>query len=856
MIWGRSEAWNVAWRGTVMKIADFIQSEVLLPRLQQAGVLVVYDPERRYRELCLGLAGERRRVIDATESSIASREDALAALQELGRPAGDVEGLLVYVPAAAPRSDEERQRDPFALYGVIGAVFPAGDGDEYMSLCLKARADHATAIRRIFAANPSPDFAVIDAVGGGQGWPQLQAALGVESARDMLHALLAPIDRQQAALKGQEAWATEARELLQTTLGLKLLTRGKGWPAIADELWRFLLFSEFAFDLPTALPAGIADVPRALAEARPLVEDLCERLRSDRRTQALYIERAEQIEAELKLPEACRQIGDLGVRDTFPFEERSFFAQAIDALKRDNVDALRQQLSRHTHSIWAGRGENQAQWQLLQAAASLVEACDDAERQLPEHVRSQNALIDFYLAGMREVDRLQREFEQAADDYVDTEAQLAAICTRARGAYQKLMNKVQGVFVRHLEQAGWPPEGRQANADSFDRVVAPRLQESGRRVALLLIDALRYELGVELQKQLAESGQAELQAAFAQLPSVTPVGMASLLPGAGQQLQLTKKDDAAVPSLADQPLTTVAQRMEVLRRRYGQRFHEAALNDFVRGKDPLPETVELLVLRSNEMDSDFEHNPEAAPGLISRTFQRIGAAIHKLRGLGFQEAIIVTDHGFYLNAAAGAGDVCVKPQGRWTNAHDRILLGSGSGDSASVVLSAERLGIRGAFEQVALPRAMVAYRGGLSYFHGGASLQEAVVPVITMRLPPLAPKVSRQPTVTLSYKRGAKKITTRLPVIEVEVGAGDLFSLDSSVEIMIEAYDRKGEVVGVVRPGGPVNAATNTVSLQPGQSTQVTIKMLEFEGKFTLKALDPATQTTFSKLDLETDYMV
>ena len=32
----------------------------------------------------------------------------------------------------------------------------------------------------------------------------------------------------------------------------------------------------------------------------------------------------------------------------------------------------------------------------------------------------------------------------------------------------------------------------------FDRVVAPKLQESGRRVALLLIDALRYELGVEL----------------------------------------------------------------------------------------------------------------------------------------------------------------------------------------------------------------------------------------------------------------------------------------------------------------------------------------------------------------------
>jgi hypothetical protein len=54
------------------------------------------------------------------------------------------------------------------------------------------------------------------------------------------------------------------------------------------------------------------------------------------------------------------------VRDTFPFEERSFFTQAVDALKRDNVDKLRQLLDRHTQSIWVGRRENQAQWQILQ----------------------------------------------------------------------------------------------------------------------------------------------------------------------------------------------------------------------------------------------------------------------------------------------------------------------------------------------------------------------------------------------------------------------------------------------------------------------------------------------------------
>ncbi len=61
-----------------MAIKQFIQSQVLLSRLHRAGVLVVYDPDLRYRELCLELAAPRRRVVDASESSIDSCADAMA----------------------------------------------------------------------------------------------------------------------------------------------------------------------------------------------------------------------------------------------------------------------------------------------------------------------------------------------------------------------------------------------------------------------------------------------------------------------------------------------------------------------------------------------------------------------------------------------------------------------------------------------------------------------------------------------------------------------------------------------------------------------------------------------------------
>lgn len=839
-----------------MKISMFIQNQIILPRLKQNGVLVVYDPDQRYQVLCLGLQNENIRVIDASESSITSRTVALEALSEFGLPNPKIEGILVYVPAKAPVNDEEKQRDPFAIYGACGSVFPEGDGDEYLSLCLKARADYATEIRRIFKDNPNPGFEVIDAIGGGAGWPNLRAMLNVESAREILFAILAPISEQQETLKNQTIWISEAVPLFLSTLGLNLKTKIKSWNAVAEELWRFLLFSEFVFDLPTDLPAALSNVPCAPHEALHLVEDLCDWLRNDRRTQAFYIERAEGIEHELNLAAICQKIDDFGVRDTFPFEERACFNQAVDALKRDNVDKLRSILNRHEQSVWVSRGENQAQWALLQSASSLVQACDDADHQLSEHTRSMESLVSYYANSLREVDRMQREFEQAAGDLLDSGGAAIEVIHQSRSVYRKLMDKVHAVFIRHLENSGWPISGFLTNSDVFDKLAAPQLLESGRRVAYFMIDAMRYELGVELSKQLDEVGQVEVQVACAQIPTITPVGMASLLPGNSQSLNLLNQDNQLKVLLDDQPLASVSQRMDVFRKRYGQRFAEIELVRFVREIPKIENTVELLIIRSNDMDNDFESNPEAAPGLISRTFQKIRSAIYKLRDMGFQDVIICTDHGFFLNTAMEPGDVCRKPSGKWINVHERTLLGDGVGDTANLVLLAEKLGIQGGFNQVCVPRAMVAYRAGQWYFHGGVSLQEAIVPVISIRVRAAETGISSKLSVSINYKRGSKKITTRLPVIEIEASASDLFAQET--DLLIEAYDATGQVVGEAKPGGAVNPATRIITLKPGDTLPVTIKMdMDFEGKFVVKALDPITLAALgNSLELETDYTV
>ena len=843
-----------------MKITDFIRDEILLRRLHENEVLIVYDGEGRYRDLCLslttGASGDdlRRAVVDAGESSILAREATLDALQQIGNR--ELDQLLVYVPAEETVTDEAKLHDPFALAAVCGTVFPnaALDGDQFQQICLRAKPEFSAEIREIFAREPQPSFAVIDNIGGGNSYPQLQELLQTESARVLLQTLLNPTTAQQDKLDASKAWVSEARQLVKDTLGVGLKTRGETWKTIANELWQLLLFSEFVFDLPAELPAGLRDVSRASAEKQALVEDVCDRLRDSISSRPVYIERAEGLESDLNLTAHCAMLEDLGVRDTFPFEERTFMRQAIAAMEADEFDIVRAILTRRTQSVWSERSEHQNQWDSVRLALDLVETCGTLEEELSDQAKTQAGLISFYTQGLRKADRLQRELEQNAATMLDDD--LRPVVQHARRVYRAFANRVQTAFIRHLEQSGWPPAAYASTTQLFDKLVKPKLAHSGQRVAVLLIDALRYELGVELEKRLAKSGQSELGVACAPLPTVTPLGMAALLPGATGKISIVRKQNRMAVQLDDLLLSNVGQRIGVLNRLYGERMHDVKLRDIAKGTVTVPAAVDLLVIRSSEADEAFESNPDAGFDQIRATFRYVTRAVERLAELGFHDVVILTDHGFALNPDVQAGDVGEKPSGNWVNVHERLLLGDGTADNNNWVLAADKLGIRGEFAQAAGPRALVAYRAGETYLHGGASLQEAVVPYLLLKIKAAESWSDELPEVTLGYKR--KRITTQRPVIEVIVGpVRSLLASLEEIELLIEAHDEGGNVVGQAQGGDGFDDMTGVVRLRPNVTGKITLSMNRtFEGSFVVKALDPALLTTYSTLSLKTDYMV
>ena len=847
-----------------MNIEEYIKQQKLEPLLQAKQVLTVYDPEQRYRDICLSMAQDRTVVVDATESSIISRAEALDALSKIGTK--EVDELLVYVPANAPLTDKQKQVDPFSIYAECGAVFPnpKKDSDSFLSICLTAKPDYSAQIRQIFEEDNNPSFAVIDAIGGGDSWPNLKSLLSTDSATEIILALLYPNEYQHATLsnsdKDPKIWISEAKRLLKSTIGFNTLKRS--WTTISDELWRYVLFSEFVFDLPEALPVKLTDVPRADNNAAPTIEQICARLRNDMRTRDVYIEKAQEVEEELGLPALCEDIGDLGVKDTFPFEERTFLTRAITAVQNYDMQSAQGIISRQSQSVWMSRGESQLQWDLLRSAVALLISCAEHEELIPSKARNMEQLIELYTSQLREVDRLHREFEQAVTlcSGQDFEEITKPIQIQARQQYGKLMEKVQGLYTKYLQQEGWPILGHLPNTDVFDKLVAPKLQQNGYKVAYLMVDALRYELGMALKEQIEEEGVVEITTALAQLPSITLVGMASLLPGASTGFALKKSGKDIVPYIDDQEVKTVEQRMNLVRKRYGQRFEEVRLEKYARGTGKkVDDNTELFILRSVEIDSQFENHPETAPDAVTSALKNIRTSILKLKGAGFNEVVIVTDHGFFMNTHAAAGDTCSKPSGDWKVVHERCLLGEGDNDINHYQLSAEQAGIKGDFKQLTGPLSFATYKSGMLYYHGGASIQECVVPVITVKLD--ASKDSQVSVekfkVSLNYKNGAKRITTRMPVVDLTLQTEDIFSFDAEVEVLLEAHDKKGNVVGEAKTGGIVNTATGTIIMTPNNEQKVTLRMdMEFEGKFILKALNPSTMAVYEQIELETDYAV
>lgn len=838
-----------------VSIRDYIRTQIFTRRAQERGALVIYDPVRRYGDIAVSMASDQCRVIDAAQSVIEQREEATDALTALAD--GQIHQLVIWVPVIRPEDDDAKQRDPFAVFAEIGAVFPLGDGDDYASLCRRAKPDHVPEINRLFE-DGEPSFDMVDALDRGGSWPKLKTLLGVSSAKEILLSILSPKPEQEEALKNDPTWVAEAKEFFLRSLGHKLKTKGQTRQSIAEELWRVVLFSEFVFDSAGDVPAALETIPQVGAEAKSLVYEVCDELRKHEDHKDSYRLIAREIEQELSLAERSRGMTQLGERDTFSFEERFFLQMMVERALDGRLEEAREIGEGRKRSIWMGQEERLAEWALALRALDLLDA---AGRLSAPRFPTLESIVHGYAMTWRELDRHHREMEQAVNEWQGDHEGLESLVVRARSEYFRSVEALQAEFVRLVTAEGWPVSGSQLlwNNQVFSKLVAPAL-EAGERVAYFQVDSLRFELGVELEKQLSDKRQVTLHTVCAQLPTYTEVGMASLMPDAESSLKLVSKDGKLVTTLGYQVVTTPATRLTYLQSRKGDQCADIDLDDLVRQKRlKVADKVRLLVVRTRDIDSIAHDTPHQVLQMIPSLVRQIIRGLTRLSELGFEKAVIATDHGFILFHEQGAGNVAPRPSGNWLVEKSRCMLGQGQADAANLVMKRGDLGIPGDFDDFAAPKALVPYTRGQMYYHEGLSLQECVIPCLTVQLEPVGTKAKKSlpDSLVLSYRQGkSDRITSRRPVVDLAWPQAGLFAEEGEVEVAIEAVDSVGKIVGWVGACSSANSATGGVRIKQGAAISVGLRMEDdFSGSFTVRVLDASTNVLLANLNLKTGYL-
>jgi hypothetical protein len=502
--------------------------------------------------------------------------------------------------------------------------------------------------------------------------------------------------------------------------------------------------------------------------------------------------------------------------------------------------------------------ERLAEWTLAIRALDLFET---ATKLSSPKFTTLESVVHAYALTWRDLDRYQREMEHAVNQWQGAHTGLENLVLVARGKYQKSTADLQAEFVKLIAIDGWPVSGTNMiwNNQVFTKIVTPHL-DAGDRVAYFLVDALRYELGVEIEKQLSDKYHVSIQAACAQLPAYTEVGMASLMPDAESQLKLIQKDGTLVTTLSGQVVCNPTARFLYLQSKKGDQCADTTLEDLLsRKRLKIQNTVRLLLVRTNDIDTTAHGTPHQILELIPTLVRQIIRGLHKVGELGFNKAVIATDHGFILVHEQEAGNVAQRPIGTWLVEKARCMLGNGQADSGNIVMKADQLGIRGEFEDFAAPKTLVPYSRGQLYYHEGVSLQECVLPCLVVTFDSASKKSAAQeiPTLMLTYRHGKTDcITTRRPVLDLVWTATNLFAEEREIEVFLEAADSEGSIVGWVGSCSSLNQATGSVRIKPGAAIAVGLRMDDaFTGKFTVRVLDTSTNALFTKLELKTGYM-
>jgi len=512
---------------------------------------------------------------------------------------------------------------------------------------------------------------------------------------------------------------------------------------VAFALASWALSVEYVDDLRRAPVAkrlqGIQELPRkTIDDCRELAQHL-------RTTQATFYARtADETEAWLSDEIEVAKAEDLGKIDTFRFEDDKVLEESLGALSEARYkDALEwAHLRIDGASFWLRETPSRrSAWELVRDAALLGQAIEAAGPALKAADLAQ--AVERYQKQGAEVDLRHRNLEQqrAALLYAQL-PEFDTLRTRLdelRDRWRTWADAWARDFNRLCQKEGFLPPAALQQRELFDEVVRPLTQDAGV-TALFVIDAFRYEMATELFQALdgTPATSVHLDARLAELPTVTAVGMNVLAPvsASGILRPALSKNTILGFSTGEFRVTDGETRRRAMQGRVGGATCPLlSLKDVLeRDATSLKQSIgraRLVIVHSTEIDDAGEKN--VGPSVFQQVLQKVRAAWRMLRDAGVRRFVFTADHGFLLlDPTTGTA----QPHGRKIDPKRRHVFSEVAADHhGEVRVSLADLRYEGAAGHLMFPDSTAVFDTGrreMSFVHGGNSLQERVIPVLTV----------------------------------------------------------------------------------------------------------------------------
>jgi uncharacterized protein (TIGR02687 family) len=482
---------------------------------------------------------------------------------------------------------------------------------------------------------------------------------------------------------------------------------------------------------------------------------------------------SEVVEKEIKLADFVNQlpVSEFKTADTFPYFDKAiiiYIANSLDARLEDYEDYIKLINLRRAKHFYE---RFQYIYEALYYTVKMFEFYKKYSLGIP-----QAQALDMYRAYVEEyhkMDMYYRKFYTAFDHDTNSEI-LKKLKEMIENLYTNwFMGQLSSYWSSAVEaemKTNWAIPGIQNQKDFYRTFVAPKIRQ-GERVFVIISDALRYEVAVELADKLNSetTGVCDIEALLGLIPSITKLGMASLLPY--KSLEIDMDGRVLVDGRTSAGLDN---RMEILQTAVPESIAIHYQELFAMNKAGRRETFKgkkLIYIYHDSIDAigDKASTEIYTFTAAERAIEEIYSIIKIIRDdLSGTNIFVTADHGFvYQREALEESDKIEKEGLHAVEVKRRYLLTQDSGERTGLLdISMDSL-IKNEYRLTAyVPKATIRFKmqgSGVNFVHGGASLQEIVVPLIKFKNIRSGQKNSREiEKVDVKLTNTTRKITNSL----------------------------------------------------------------------------------------------